>query len=66
MSVENLPLPDEAARNWKALVCAQVARLGYGVQDYRHNEVSGHEEVLLADGVWHRVSDLLNNAGKKP
>jgi hypothetical protein len=63
----NEPLPDQALRDRGALVSAHMARLGYGVQDYRtSDEPPYHEEVLLADGQWHRVSELLNNAGKKP
>ena len=60
-------LPDDALRDQRNLVCSQIARLGYGVQDYRtSDEPPYHEEVLLADGQWHRVSELLSNAGKKP
>ena len=60
-------LPDDQLRDQRDLVCAQIARLGYGVQDYRIGDEPPYpQEVLLADGVWHRVSELLNNAGKKP
>jgi hypothetical protein len=60
-------LPDDAARDQKQLVCGHIASLGYGVQDYRRNDEPPYfEEVLLADGLWHRVAELLNNAGRKP
>ena len=57
---ENQPLPDQALRDRKTLVCRQVSSLGYGVADYRlRDEPPYIEEVLLADGVWHRVHELL-------
>ena len=60
-------LPDDALRDERNLVCGQIARLGYGVQDYRVSDEPPYaQEVLLADGVWHRVSELLSNVGKKP
>ena len=62
---ENLPLPDQAFRDRKQLVCAQVSRLGHAVKGYRVDEDTGREQVELADG-WHCVGELLNNAGKKP
>lgn len=64
---DNLPLPDQAQRDRRKLVCGHISNLGYGVQDYRVNDEPPYfEEVLLADGKWHRVSELLNNAGAKP
>ena len=62
---ENLPLPDQALRDQAALVMGQVARVcSIAVLDYRVND-SAQEEVLTETG-WHRVSELLSNAGRKP
>lgn len=63
----NQPLPDEAQRDRGALVSAHIARLGYGVQGYRVSDEPPYcEEVMLQDGLWHRVSELLKNVGGKP
>jgi hypothetical protein len=63
----NEPLPDQALRDRGALVCSHLSRLGHGVAGYRvSDDPPYHEEVLLADGEWHRVAELLNNAGRKP
>lgn len=62
---ESLPLPDDALRDHAGLVMRQVSTVcEIAVLDYRVNDAA-QEEVLTESG-WHRVSNLLANAGGKP
>lgn len=61
----NESLPDQALRDHAGLVMRQVSIVcDISVLDYRVNDAA--QEEVLTEGGWRRVSELLNNAGKKP